>query len=153
MVLLRYGFGIGSIALQESSTYLHALVFMLGAAYTLKRAAMCGSISSTAASARAARPGSTAWAASCSCCRFCLFIIAISWPFVAEAWGILEGSPDPGGIHGVYLLKSLIPLMALSLPCRAWRKSPQRAGAGGRGVMEADNTTSLWMFLPASAWR
>ena len=36
IVLLRYGFNIGSIALQESVLYLHALVFMLGAAYTFK---------------------------------------------------------------------------------------------------------------------
>ncbi len=36
IVLLRYGFNIGSIALQESILYLHATVFMLGAAYTLK---------------------------------------------------------------------------------------------------------------------
>ncbi len=33
VVILRYLFDIGSIALQESITYLHAVVFMLGAAY------------------------------------------------------------------------------------------------------------------------
>ena len=37
VVLLRYGFGIGSIATQESVTYMHGMVFMLGAAFTLKR--------------------------------------------------------------------------------------------------------------------
>ena len=37
VVGLRHVFGVGSIALQESVTYMHALVFMLGAAYTLKR--------------------------------------------------------------------------------------------------------------------
>ena len=36
IVLLRYGLGIGSIALQESVLYMHAMVFMLGAAYTFK---------------------------------------------------------------------------------------------------------------------
>ena len=36
IVVLRYGFNIGSIAMQESILYLHAFVFMLGAAYTLK---------------------------------------------------------------------------------------------------------------------
>ena len=36
IVVLRYLFNSGSIALQESVTYLHATVFMLGAAYTLK---------------------------------------------------------------------------------------------------------------------
>ena len=36
IVVLRYGFNIGWIAMQESVLYLHGLVFMLGAAYTLK---------------------------------------------------------------------------------------------------------------------
>ena len=36
IVILRYLFNSGSIALQESVSYLHATVFMLGAAYTLK---------------------------------------------------------------------------------------------------------------------
>jgi TRAP-type mannitol/chloroaromatic compound transport system permease small subunit len=36
IVVLRYGFDLGWIAMQESVLYLHALVFMLGAGYTLK---------------------------------------------------------------------------------------------------------------------
>ena len=36
IVVLRYLFNLGWIAMQESVTYLHALIFMLGAAYTLK---------------------------------------------------------------------------------------------------------------------
>ncbi|MEQ9510201.1 MAG: TRAP transporter small permease subunit, partial [Alloalcanivorax xenomutans] len=35
VVVMRYGFGIGNIALQESITYLHGAVFMLCAGYTL----------------------------------------------------------------------------------------------------------------------
>ena len=37
VVVLRYFFSIGYIWLQEVSVYLHALVFLLGAAYTLSR--------------------------------------------------------------------------------------------------------------------
>ena len=36
VVILRYLFSSGSIALQEAVSYLHAAVFMLAAAYTLK---------------------------------------------------------------------------------------------------------------------
>ena len=36
VVLLRYAFDFGRIWLQEISTWAHALVFMLAAAYTLK---------------------------------------------------------------------------------------------------------------------
>ena len=37
VVVLRYWFDSGSIALQESITYLHAIVFMMGIAFTLQR--------------------------------------------------------------------------------------------------------------------
>ena len=37
VVLLRYGFGVGSVAMQELVTYMHASLFMLGTAFTLKR--------------------------------------------------------------------------------------------------------------------
>ena len=36
VVLLRYVFDTGAIALQESVTYMHSLVFMLGLSYVLK---------------------------------------------------------------------------------------------------------------------
>ena len=36
IVILRYGFGTGWIAMQESVLYLHAAVFLLGSAHTLK---------------------------------------------------------------------------------------------------------------------
>ncbi len=37
IVVLRYVFGVGLIWLQESVTWMHAAVFMLGAAYTLQQ--------------------------------------------------------------------------------------------------------------------
>jgi TRAP-type mannitol/chloroaromatic compound transport system permease small subunit len=37
VVVLRYLFDSGSIALQESVTYMYAILFMLGAAYTLQQ--------------------------------------------------------------------------------------------------------------------
>ena len=36
VVVLRYGVGIGSIAMQESVTYLHGMVFMIAIAYAMK---------------------------------------------------------------------------------------------------------------------
>ncbi len=36
VVVLRYVFGVGVIMMQEGVVYLHATLFMLGAAYTLK---------------------------------------------------------------------------------------------------------------------
>jgi TRAP-type mannitol/chloroaromatic compound transport system permease small subunit len=36
IVVMRYAFDMGNIALQESVIYMHSFVFLLGAAYTLK---------------------------------------------------------------------------------------------------------------------
>jgi len=115
VVLLRYGFEFGSIAMQESVTYMHATVFMLGAAYTLKRG---GHVRVDIFYRRLSRRD-CAWVNSVGAVvfllPFCLFLLGISWRFVSESWAVREGSPDPGGIHAVFLLKSLIPLLALNL--------------------------------------
>ena len=55
VVVLRYGFDLGSIAMQESIIYLHALNFMLGAAYTLKHAARMASLGYVTCSSPARR--------------------------------------------------------------------------------------------------
>ena len=36
IVVLRYGFNLGWIAMQESVMYLHGMVFLLGSAHTLR---------------------------------------------------------------------------------------------------------------------
>jgi TRAP-type mannitol/chloroaromatic compound transport system permease small subunit len=48
-----------------------------------------------------------------------VFIIFISFNYVDNSWAIREGSPDPGGIHGVYLLKTLIPVLGITLLLQA----------------------------------
>jgi TRAP-type mannitol/chloroaromatic compound transport system permease small subunit len=45
----------------------------------------------------------------------CGFVFLTSLPYVQASWRILEGSADVGGIHGVFLLKTLIPVMAVLL--------------------------------------
>jgi TRAP-type mannitol/chloroaromatic compound transport system permease small subunit len=115
VVVLRYVFESGSIALQESVTYLHAAVFMLCAAYTLKHDAHVRvDIFYQRWSAR-----TRAWADLLGTLLLlvpvCVFIIASSLDYVAASWSILEGSQEAGGIDGVYLLKTTIPLMAVLL--------------------------------------
>lgn len=115
VVVLRYVFGIGSIPLQELSTYLHSSVFMLGAAYTFKHDGHVRvDILYRNFSAR-----KKAWVNSLGTLIFllpiCAYIFIISWEFVLQSWQIMETSAEPGGIPAVFLLKSLIPLMALNL--------------------------------------
>lgn len=118
VVIMRYGFGTGSIALQESANYLHASAFMLGAAYTLK----VGGHVRVDIFYRGFSARTRAWidcvGAIVLLAPLCIFIAWVSWDFVARAWEIHEVSPDPGGLPFVYLLKSLLPVLALSLLCQ-----------------------------------
>jgi len=118
IVVLRYGFNIGSIAAQEAVTYMHGALFMLGAAYTLK----VGGHVRVDIFYQRLRPRGQAWVNSLGgivfLLPFCAFIFGISWTYVAESWAIMENSPEANGIHGVFLLKSLIPLMAINLFCQ-----------------------------------
>jgi TRAP-type mannitol/chloroaromatic compound transport system permease small subunit len=112
VVVLRYVFESGSIALQESVTYMHAVVFMLCAAYTLKHDAHVRvDIFYQRWSVR-----TRAWADLLGTLLLlvpvCVFIIASSLGYVAASWSILEGSQEAGGLDGVYLLKTAIPVMA-----------------------------------------
>ena len=115
VVVLRYGFDIGSIATQETVTYMHGCVFLLGAAYALKEGAHVRvDIFYRYFSAR-----TRAWVDSLGGIVFllplCAFILASSWGYVSESWGMRESSAEPGGIPAVYLLKTLTPLMAINL--------------------------------------
>ena len=115
VVLLRYGFEVGSIALQEAVTYLHATVFMLGIAYTLKQ----GGHVRVDIFYRNFSSRTQAWINSLGGIIFllplCVYIFVISWDFVAQSWQIREVSTEPGGIPAVFLLKTLIPLLAINL--------------------------------------
>jgi TRAP-type mannitol/chloroaromatic compound transport system permease small subunit len=115
IVVLRYGFNIGSIATQEAVTYLHGTLFTLGAAYTLRRD---GHVRVDIFYRRFS-PRTRAWVNSLGGILFllplCAFIFGISWNYVLESWHIRERSPEPGGIPAVFLLKSLLPLMAANL--------------------------------------
>lgn len=120
VVFLRYGLHIGSVAMQEVVTYLHASVFMLGIAYTLQRDSHVRvDIFYQHFSARR-----KAWINSLGAIVFvlplCVYIGFSSIDFVAQSWSIREGSAEPGGIPGVFLLKSLIPLLAAMLALQAF---------------------------------
>ncbi|HIF55549.1 MAG TPA: TRAP transporter small permease subunit [Methylococcaceae bacterium] len=122
VVVLRYAFDLGWIALQESVSFMHALVFMLGAAYTLKHDKHVRvDIFYQACSVR-----NKAWI-DCLGTLFLLmpvmgFIIFSSWEYVSDSWAIQESSRNSGGLPGVYLLKTTILLMAalLFLQSIAW---------------------------------
>ena len=115
VVVMRYGFGQGMTALQESVSYLHGTVFMLGAAYTLKH----GGHVRVDIFYRRFSPRTKAWVDSIGSIVFllplCGLILITSWDFTLNSWAIHETSVEPGGLPFVYLLKTLLPLMAINL--------------------------------------
>ncbi len=115
IVVLRYGFNIGSIAAQDSVSYMHACLFMLGAAYALKAGAHVRVDIFYREFSDRARAWVNALGGVVFLIPLCLFIIGASWHFVTESWNMREVSTEAEGLPYVYLLKSLIPLMAANL--------------------------------------
>jgi TRAP-type mannitol/chloroaromatic compound transport system permease small subunit len=111
VVLLRYAFDLGWIAMQESVTYMHAALFMVGAAYTLQRN---GHVRVDIFYQKLSQRG-RAWVDLLGTLLLlvpvCVFIAWVGWDYVYESWHVLEGSREAGGIPGVYLLKTLIVVM------------------------------------------
>ncbi|SEA17123.1 TRAP transporter small permease subunit [Microbulbifer marinus] len=115
VVLLRYGFDGGSVALQDSVIYLHGAAFMLGLAYAL----YTDSHVRVDVFYRRMSERGRAWVNAVGTLVFllpmCAFILIGSWQFAASSWAVLESSSSAGGLPGVFLLKSLIPLAAVTL--------------------------------------
>jgi len=111
VVLLRYAFDLGWIAMQESVTYMHAALFMLGAAYTLQRN---GHVRVDIFYQNLS-PRGRAWVDLLGTVLLllpvCAFIGWVGWGYVLDSWGVKEGSREAGGIPAVYLLKTLIVAM------------------------------------------
>ncbi len=115
VVVLRYVFDLGWISLQESVTYLHAAVFMLGAAYTMKHQ---GHVRVDIFYQKMDVRG-RAWVDTLGTLLLllpvCVFVFWVSWVYVADSWRVLEGSREAGGLPAVFLLKTLMLLLPLTL--------------------------------------
>ena len=119
VVALRYGFDTSAIPLQESVLYMHALVVMPGLAYALASDAHVRvDVFASRMTPRTRRiidlTGHVMLLA-----PTCVTVAIVSWPYAAQSWRILEGSPEVGGIPAVFLLKTLIPLGAMLLLVQA----------------------------------
>ncbi len=145
LVVARYGFRLGSIAAQEATQWLHALIFMLGLSVALRHG-------------RHVRVDvlQQRWSPRVRAAVDIAGIVLLLWPFAAAmlwlsvdyvdaSWAIREGSREPGGLPALYLLKAAIPaaaillaLQGLSELLKAWRvarggddSDPGGGAAGG----------------------
>ena len=111
-VALRYGLDIGWVALQETYQALHATAFLLAGAWVLRRDEHVRvDVWYRGRSSRI-----KAWVdllgALLLLMPVCGFIVWASLDYVFAAWRVLEGSRQPGGLPGVFLIKTLIPVSA-----------------------------------------
>ncbi|MDM7321717.1 MAG: TRAP transporter small permease subunit [Gammaproteobacteria bacterium] len=110
-VILRYGFRLSFTALGEGVSYLFAMVFMLGAAYTLKH----DDHVRVDVLYRRLSPRGQAWVNILGTLLFLWpvmgLILWLSTDYVLASWSLLEGSREPGGLPFVYLLKTLLWVM------------------------------------------
>ena len=111
VVIGRYFFDIGSIALQEFTTYLHATIFMLGISYTLKhdghvRVDIFYRNFSKRSQALINVIGGLVFILPIS-----IFIGWSSWEYVLASWSIMETSTENNGLPFIYLLKTVMLIM------------------------------------------
>jgi TRAP-type mannitol/chloroaromatic compound transport system permease small subunit len=108
VVVMRYVFGIGSLYMQEGIVYLHAIVFLAAAGYTLLHDGhvrvdiFYGSVT----------PRRRAWINLLGVLfllwPMSVFTWAVSWGYIGRSWAVLEGSQEGSGLPFVYLLKTVI---------------------------------------------
>ncbi|MGK0297824.1 MAG: TRAP-type mannitol/chloroaromatic compound transport system permease small subunit [Gammaproteobacteria bacterium] len=111
-VTMRYIFQSGSIAIQELEWHVFSLIFLLGAAYTLKHDDHVRL--DLLYQSKFMNDYRRAWVNFLGCLLFlipfCILVIVSSWHFIHLSYSYNEGSPDPGGLSYRWIIKSAIPL-------------------------------------------
>lgn len=113
VVVMRYVFDAGLIWLQESVVWMHAFVFMMGAAYTLQQEEHVR----VDIFYREMTPKKKAWVDLLGVAVFllplCLFLVWSGSDFVSASWRIHESSRESGGLPYpmIPILKTVLVVM------------------------------------------
>ena len=115
VVVMRYGLDMGSVLLQDVVLYLHGGLFLLGAAFALKRGAhvrvdIFYRSFSESRKALVDLIGNIIFLQ-----PVCWVILFYSWGYVEFSWRIMEVSAEPDGLPFVYIQKSLLIAVATLL--------------------------------------
>ena len=137
IVVMRYVFGLSVLAMQESIWYMHSVIFLVAAGYTLLHNAhvrvdvLYGQVNK--------RKKAVIDLAGVLVILLptCVATVWLSWDYVLNAWRVREGSIEVSGIQAVYLLKTCIWLFAATLALQgialALRSACTLAGAAPAG--------------------
>lgn len=123
LVVARYAFGLGLVALAEAMLWLHAAFFLLMLGPT---ALADGHVRIDLFRNRLGERGQ-AWIEVIGSLLFglpfCAFWLIVSLPYTIDSFGMGEVSREPGGLPAIWLLKAFAPLgaalLALALTVRA----------------------------------
>lgn len=112
IVVLRYTFGLGYVELQNAAAYAFAALVTLSIPVTLARD---GHVRVEVISERLP----AAYRRRADLVALVAFLIPVFglilwayWPELAYAWSIREGSVETGGLGGLYLVKTALPVAA-----------------------------------------
>ncbi|MCP5369065.1 MAG: TRAP transporter small permease subunit [Hyphomicrobiales bacterium] len=113
VVVLRYGFSLGWIWMQEIYVWMHGALFMLAAGYTLLH-------NGHVRIDLIYRTASARYKAVVDFFGSLLFILPLVWltweksvPMAERSWMRLESSPEAEGMPGLFLLKTVIPIFCV----------------------------------------
>ena len=117
IVVLRYALDAGFVWLQEAVTWMHAMVFMLGAAYTLKREEHVRVDIFYREMSRQKQALVNLFGVGLFVVPICLFFVLESYEYVRISWIIREVSRDSGGLPYPFIpiLKSLLIVMPIAV--------------------------------------
>ena len=96
--------------MQELEWHLFAVVFLIGAAYTLKQEGHVRVDILFIHFSKKTKAWIDLFGTIVFLIPFCLIIIYSTQKFISNSWAVREISPDPGGLPARYILKSMIPL-------------------------------------------
>ncbi|MDA9109236.1 TRAP transporter small permease subunit [Woeseiaceae bacterium] len=117
IVLLRYGFNLGAIYMQESLVWFHSAIFLLGSAYTLQQ----NEHVRVDILYRSFSQQKQDWINTIGILIFvfpvCTYFVIVSWGFVYASWSVNEISRDAGGLPypAIPILKSMLIMMPITL--------------------------------------
>lgn len=112
-------FGLSFTKLDELPVYLHAGVILLGSAVTLLAGQHVRVDIFYSAFSPLKKSALEIISFYALIIPFCILLIWVSQSFVAGSWQTFEGSNDANGIRGVFVIKTMLPVFALTVLAQA----------------------------------
>lgn len=108
-VLIRYGFSVSPVALQELEWFLISPIALLGISYVLKHRADVR-VDFIYEKFQPRTQAAVDLFSALATCLIGAFLAWVCWHYMMQSYAIGEGSPDPGGLPHRFLVKAFLPL-------------------------------------------